>query len=135
MPILSGSYRVECGIASWEGIWGFDETAFSSGQASKFAFKSRASAGAAMAGSSLRGPVTGLYDGYFNFKVPRTPVTRVYEKGLMLTFTLTTESSAGLGKKTYHVKGTGVNQFGSFTLDGTFEESESILKVTKEYTS
>ena len=123
LPVLSGRYRVECGIASWGGLWGFDESAFQSGKTSKFSFKSRATAGAV----SLSGPVNGVYDGYFMFKVPNTAPRRIEEKGLQLNFTKQDDSQI------YTVKGRGTNRFGAFELDGTLEDS--ILKATKTYTS
>ena len=123
MACLRGKYSVECGIASWEGQWGFSEKAFAEFQTSKFSYKSRASAGIV----SLNGPVSGLYDGFFNFKIPQGAPRRINEKGLHLTFTKSPNSSA------YIVTGKGANRFGTFDVQGTLDGAN--LNVTKVYTS
>lgn len=124
VPVLMGDYKVDYGVASWKGLWGFEEESFKSGQTSSFTFKSRSSAGAV----SLNGPINGLYDGFFMFRVPKGVPQRIEERGLQLTFTKQDNDP-----NTYSVIGKGTNRFGAFILQGKLCGSE--LKVTKEYTS
>ena len=67
-------------------------------------------------------PYSGFYNGYFVFKaeIPK----RVYERNVKLEFT------AMEGQ--YQVIGVGTNEFGSFTLVGTYNPETKELTCTKE---
>lgn len=127
VPVLKGQYDVTDNQFTWVGVVGTEINMKCSGEwevvilSSGRQVNSRYSAPIPPESDKSQ-PYSGYYNGYFGFKaeIPK----RVYERNVKLEFT------ALEGR--YQVIGVGTNEFGSFTLLGTYNPETKELNCTKE---
>jgi hypothetical protein len=128
-PFLIGKLKVdEENRLSWAGKWAMTSDDYKEGNHSKFKVT-----GPVVVGNSVPSPPpdTCVFNGYFAMKNEHTDSGRVKIKERDVTVTFKADPS-GAGQFT--ITGTGVNDFGTFSLVGKYDSSSHIMEATKMYT-
>lgn len=131
-PSLRGTFtRTDDGTGKWEGRWGMDDNAFQPGGiTSPFTYTSENADLEEAAGNS-HGVGASYFTGHFMMgSVSGKPPTKHVEKDVLFKFT----DDSSLGEGRLKVLGEGSNQFGSFSLDGTYSVESGELICYRTYT-
>jgi hypothetical protein len=138
-PALRGVLKREAtGHLKWEGSWGMDDSAFAGGIVSAFSYARvkvseaglHAPAHLVLAGERLGSDALrcGAFTGSFNMVIGGKS-KRIPEKDV--TFEFSVDETLPVSR--LRVFGTGSNQFGQYTLEGTLALDSGELNVYREY--
>lgn len=138
-PALRGVLKREAtGHLKWEGSWGMDDSAFAGGIVSAFSYARvkvneaglHAPAHLVLSGERLGSDALrcGGFSGSFNMVIGGKS-KRIPEKDVTLEFSV----DETLPVSRLRVFGTGSNQFGQYTLEGTLALDSGELNVYREY--
>lgn len=119
-PVMKGTLSVAEGRLWWVGRWALNEDLYHSSTSSKFKYGGPSA-------TDLASPVSGSWNGYF-MNPEDGEMTKVREKGVVITFGKEDEG-------VLEVSGSGTNDFGDFTLKGTYVVETKALSLSKHYPS
>lgn len=119
VPMI-GTVSVSDGRLFWSGGWADTDEEAAAGKTKKFKY-----GGPTADDSALASPPAGAWNGYF-FNPGDDGDVKVKEKGIKLAF------KAG-GGDTLAVSGGGENEFGEFSLRGSYDPSSRSLECRKAY--